>query len=184
MSSPRRECDRDDLELARQVDVDVLYRRYSRRTLAFLSSLGIRGADADDIHQKVWVRVLESLRKHPFEGHFRGWLFQIARNTAIDSMRKKRPDLLDATVAEATVSDSTGPEQSLIDAEYQAALTNCVDKLDDLQRRIVRSRLSGDDYSSICKSLAITTSRAHRLFFDAKEELAQCLGRTSLGGQP
>ena len=183
-STSTTEFDAEDLEFARRVDVDPLYRRYSRRTFAFLSSMGIRGADADDIHQKAWVRVLTALQKKPFEGHFRGWLFQIVRNTAIDAMRKKRPDSLDANVAEETISHSDAPDQPMIDAEYQSALASCVGELDEQQSQIVKGRLAGDNYTVICERMQITTSRAHRIFFDAKQALASCLGRTSIGGQP
>lgn len=184
MSKSTSEFESEDLNLARRVDVDSLYRRYSRRTFAFLASMGIRGADADDIHQQVWVRVMSALRKKPFEGHFRGWLFQIVRNTAIDAMRKKRPDALDANLAEKVIATSDAPDQSLIDAEYQSALESCVGKLDENQRQIVQRRLAGDTYDSISESMQIATSRAHRLFFDAKQALATCLGRSSIGGQP
>ena len=174
--------DAEDLEFARCVDIDALYQRYDRRTYAFLASLGVRGADADDIQQKVWMRVLEALRKKPFEGHFRGWLFQIVRNTAIDSMRKKRPEPLDAEIAEATISDSSAPDQGLIDAEYKAAVAKCVERLDDVQQQIVRGRLAGESYDVICERLQITASRAHRQFFDAKQALTVCLGQAGLGG--
>lgn len=184
MSAANSEFDAEDLGLARRVDVDALYGRYSRRTFAFLASMGIRGADADDVQQKAWLRVWESLRKKTFEGHFRGWLFQIVRNTAIDTMRKKRPESLDTTVAEATLSSDASPDQPMIDAEYKAALASCVGKLDEQQQAIVRGRLAGESYEHIASNMQIATSRAHRMFFAAKKALADCLGRTSLGGQP
>jgi len=180
-TSTEKTFDQEDLELARRVDVDSLYRRYDKRTFAFLASMGIRGSDADDIHQRAWMRVLEALRKKPFEGHFRGWLFQIIRNTAIDAMRKKRPDSLDTEVAEATIGETSAPDQRLIDAEYQSALTHCLGKLEQAQREIVRGRLAGENYDQISKRLEIPTSRAHRVFFDAKTALATCLGRPSQG---
>lgn len=175
--------DAEDLEYARRADVDALYRRYQRRTFAFLASLGVRGADADDIQQKVWIRVLETLRQQSFEGHFRGWLFQIVRNTAIDAMRKKRPEPLDTEIAEATISDARDPEQGLIDEEYKLMVAKCVDQLDSTQQQIVRGRLAGESYEVICQRLQIATSRAHRQFFDAKQALTACLGRAGFGGQ-
>lgn len=175
------DTDAEDLRLASQADVEELYRRYSVRTLAFLSSMGVRGADADDIHQRVWMRVLESLRKKQFDGHFRGWLFQIVRNAAIDAMKKKRPEPLDASVAEVTLSVDAAPYQSMIDAEYRDALANCLQQLADDQQKIVRSRLTGDGYQVVAKTLGITTARAHRIFFDAKQSLATCLGKSSAG---
>ena len=175
------EFDNEDLDLARAKDVGSLYRRYDRRTYAFLASLGIRGSDADGVHQRAWLRVLEALRKKPFEGHFRGWLFQVVRNTAIDAMRKKRPEALDSDVAAATISDTRLPEQSMIDAEYQAAVARCVDRLETTQREIVRGRLAGESYDAISKRLEIKTDRAHRLYFNAKTSLGKCIAQSSGG---
>jgi len=183
MSATNSDFDAEDLAFARRVDFDALYERYSRRTFAFLTSLNIRGADAEDVHQKVWMRVLEALRKKTFEGHFRGWLFQITRNSAVDLMRKKQPDSLDTTVAEETISVNHSPDQSMIDAEYQSALANCVGKLEPQQRTIVRFRLAGADYTKISEKMQLSSARAHRIFYDAKKALASCLGRTSVGGQ-
>ena len=180
-NSDNEDFDAEDLEFARRADIESLYQRYDRRTFAFLASLGIRGADAEDIHQKAWMRVLEALRKKPFEGHFRGWLFQIVRNTAIDSMRKKRPESLDAEIAQETIADASGPEESLIDEEYKSAVARCVERLDENQQHIVRGRLAGESYDTICERLQITTARAHRQFFDAKKALAACLEHTAFG---
>ncbi|MGB7325652.1 MAG: sigma-70 family RNA polymerase sigma factor [Rubripirellula sp.] len=175
MSSPIAAPLSDDEELARAVDVDALYRRYGRRSFAFLASLGVRGSDADDVGQIAWMRVLESLRKQPFEGNFRAWLFQILRNTAIDMMKKKRPDSLDDVVANQTAAILPSPDQNLIDAEYHAALQSCLDRLDDQSRMIVRQRLAGQGYPSIAETMSISTARAHRMFFSAKESLTHCL---------
>ena len=184
MPNDSDQLDQEDLSLAQRADVDALYRRYDQRTFAFLASLGIRGPDADDIHQKAWLRVLESFRKKQFEGHFRGWLFQIIRNTAIDAMRKKRPEPLDTEVAEATISVASQPDQPLIDAEYQAAVAECVNQLKGHQRELIRGRLSGQTYDGIAQQLEITTARAHRLFFDAKANLAKCLQKSAAGATP
>ena len=169
--------DEEDLEFARDLDIDALYNRYKQRTLAFIASMGIQGADAEDVQQKAWVRIVQSLREQPFEGHFRGWLFQIVRNTAIDMMRKKRPDPMSAEIAEATIADSGSPDQPMIDNEYRAAVSSCIEALEDEQRDLVRGRLAGDNYQTIAQRLKISTAKAHRIFFDAKQALRECLLR-------
>ena len=172
---PAEIFDNEDVALARNQDVDALFHRYQQRTLAFIASLGIRGADAEDVQQKAWMRVVEALRAKPFEGHFRGWLFQIVRNTAIDMMRKKRPDPISTEIAEATIASNDTPEQPMIDREYKSAVSSCVDALDVEQREIVRGRLAGESYDTISNRLKISTPRAHRIFFDAKNALRACL---------
>ena len=177
---PANNFDTEDLDFARNEDVESLFHRYQQRTLAFIASLGLRGADAEDVQQRAWMRVVEGLRKKPFEGHFRGWLFQIVRNAAIDMMRKKRPDSMTAEIAAATIASGNCPEQPLIDREYQSAVSSCVEALESEHRKIVQGRLAGENYETIASRLNISTSRAHRIFFDAKNALRECLqGRFS-----
>ena len=167
--------DVEDLELAQNGELDALFGRYQQRTLAFIASMGIRGAEAEDVQQKAWMRVVEALRKKSFEGHFRGWLFQIVRNTAIDMIRKKKPDPMSVEIAEATVASTVTPEQPMIDSEYKAAVSSCVEALEHEQREIVKGRLSGDNYQTIAGRLKISNARAHRIYFDAKNALRECL---------
>ena len=57
--------------------------------------LGSRDA-VDDLVQATWLRVLERGRTYNGQSRFEPWLFTIARNLAIDTMRKRRIVSLDA----------------------------------------------------------------------------------------
>jgi RNA polymerase sigma factor (sigma-70 family) len=61
-------------------------------------------AEAEDILQDVFYRLVEANRLlMPIE-HMTNWLFQVARNRITDFFRKKRPELF----SEATVADEDG----------------------------------------------------------------------------
>ncbi len=47
--------------------------------------------DADDITQETFVKVWKNIKKYKTGGTFKFWLFRIAKNTALDHIKKKRP---------------------------------------------------------------------------------------------
>jgi RNA polymerase sigma-70 factor (ECF subfamily) len=75
--------------------LDRLIEQYQHRLLRYLVHLTGRLELAEDLFQETWIRVLE--RGHQFNDKyaFSTWLFAVARNLAIDHMRRKQPASLD-----------------------------------------------------------------------------------------
>src|ERR1700744_2061052 len=73
----------------------VLIVQYQHRLLRYLVHLSGNRDLAEDLFQETWIRVVE--RGHQYDGRsaFCTWLYAIARNLAIDQMRKKRLQSLD-----------------------------------------------------------------------------------------
>jgi RNA polymerase sigma-70 factor, ECF subfamily len=78
--------------------LDRLIEQYQHRLLRYLVYLTGHRELAEDLFQETWIRVLE--RGHQFNDKyaFSTWLFSIARNLAIDYMRRKQPASLDGLV--------------------------------------------------------------------------------------
>ena len=72
---------------------DVLYARYRQPVFLFLLRRGHIRAAAEDLFHDCWMRVVDDRQRFD-GGHFRGWIFSIARNLSIDLMR--RSNLRDA----------------------------------------------------------------------------------------
>lgn len=75
---------------------DALMERYKRPILNFVFRIIGDAAEADDAAQDVFVRAYQTIRKdgfHQGRAEFSTWLFQVARNAAIDFLRqrKRRP---------------------------------------------------------------------------------------------
>ena len=175
LNSTHPESSDEDLQLARSCNIDALYKKYSHRSLAFLISRGLKNADAEDVLQQAWIRIYKSLQSKPFEGNFRPWLFQILRNAAIDCQRKKKPESFDPTMAEETFSTDSPPDAALIESEYQSDLQDCMSQLDEDSQRMLKMRLGGEGYDAIATALGINVQRAHRVFFNVKNAMTQCL---------
>jgi len=88
--------------------LDRLIEQYQHRLLRYLIYLTGRRDLAEDLFQETWVRVLE--RGHQFNQKFAfsTWLFTVARNLAIDHMRRKQPTSLDGLLdAGSTCNDAS-----------------------------------------------------------------------------
>src|ERR1700753_237609 len=83
----------------RQADVvvlETLVKQFQYRLVRYLVSLLGRREGVDDLVQETWLRVLE--RGGSYDGHsrFEAWLFRVARNIALDAMRKRPMFSLDS----------------------------------------------------------------------------------------
>ena len=103
-----------------------LYDEYSPRLYRFLLLRVQEPADAEDLLQRVFLKVIEALPAFEDRGlPFGAWLFRIARNAAIDFERSHRSTApLDALVDRPV--ETPGPEvlaeQSLARARVREAL--------------------------------------------------------------
>jgi RNA polymerase sigma-70 factor (ECF subfamily) len=94
-----------------------LLERYQHRLYRFLMRMVHDPATAEDLFQQTWLRVAENARKYDASRPLEPWLFSIARNAAIDHLRRVRPESLD----EALPSGDTraellpGPQTSAVD---------------------------------------------------------------------
>jgi len=76
----------------RQKDVAVLEKlveQYQYRLVRYLVSLLGRRDGVDDLVQETWLRILERGESYDGRSRFEPWLFRVARNIALDAMRKR-----------------------------------------------------------------------------------------------
>src|ERR1700683_5631653 len=87
-----------DVSQLRRGDLDALsalVARYQNRLYRYLLRLVRDSADAEDLFQQTWIRVAEQIRRYDSSRNFDAWLFTLARNLAIDHLRRRRPESLD-----------------------------------------------------------------------------------------
>jgi RNA polymerase sigma-70 factor, ECF subfamily len=76
--------------------LDHLIERYHYRLLRYLVFLTGDRALAEDLFQETWIRVLERGHRYDGRARFVAWLLTVARNLALDSLRRRRVLSLDA----------------------------------------------------------------------------------------
>ena len=179
--------------------IDELYKRYARKLYAFCYSI-TRSEDTEDLVQDVFMRVITASRRfNPRRASFRTWLFRIARNHCIDTVRRKRKirftsiqkttgqdDSEEATSADAFVDDTVNVEESVIQASIVEAVRGCIDELENEQEKhaIVLYYIAEKVYREIGEILGRSTSMAKNRVKSAQEKIKRCLEGKGINSFP
>ena len=73
-----------------QESLEILVRQYLKVIYSFVFRYVGNAEDAEDITQEVFVRVWRNLKRFNQEQSFKTWLFAIAKNAALDFLKKKK----------------------------------------------------------------------------------------------
>lgn len=76
-------------QLGEPAAFDALARRWAEPLRRYVRGWTRGEAETDDLVQEIWLRVLRALPKLRDPHRLRPWLFQLARRTAMDQMRKR-----------------------------------------------------------------------------------------------
>jgi RNA polymerase sigma factor (sigma-70 family) len=127
---------------------DTLVRRYS--SLVYAACRRRLGpADAADVSQTVWLRLVENLGRLREPAALPGWLMTTATRECWrvqKDRRRERPDDLVETLAWAPADDE-GPESGLIRQERDAALRAAFDELPERCRNLLGLLVSDPPFS-------------------------------------
>jgi RNA polymerase sigma-70 factor, ECF subfamily len=138
-------------ELTRLRDGDVqavvpLMERYQHRLYRYLLRLVWQEATAEDLFQQTWLRVMERIGSYDPSRNFESWLFTVARNLALDHLRRNRPESLDEplpsgdTRAEWVVDCGPGALEQLLAEERAGWLLAALADLPAVFREVLTLR--------------------------------------------
>jgi RNA polymerase sigma-70 factor (ECF subfamily) len=95
---------------------------------------------ADDLAQEVFLRVVERAKTFNHEARFSTWLYAIARNLCVDTLRKmahrQHPSLDEPSAGGGTLSDKIGDEHPEASAERAAGSSELGHRIDDALREL------------------------------------------------
>lgn len=70
--------------------LEILIQRYLKPIYSFIYRFIGNKQDAEDVTQEVFVKAWRNFKKFDQEKKFKTWIFSIAKNTAIDFLKKRR----------------------------------------------------------------------------------------------
>jgi RNA polymerase sigma factor (sigma-70 family) len=180
-------CEAADADLVASVRAgddaafEELYRRYQPRIARFVCGMLNDAARCEDVAQEAFLSALRRMRATDAEINFKPWIYQIARNAAIDSYRRNShavevsmdaDDGLRASDRTRLVGLDGGPDSALITKERLGHLQGAFDELSDVHTRVLVMReLEGMSYREIGQKLDLTRPAVESALFRARRRL-------------
>lgn len=153
-----------------------IYGRLSVMVERFIAAR-IDRSHVDDVHQLTWAKAWRNAKQFTEGTTYRAWLLTIARNTITDEFRKRsrRPVVALSNDGADLLDSSAAVDAAMIDEEQLFALKGCLQQLEKKAIALVRGRMGGISYQDLCQTLNLSESAAHKLFFNSKSRLQDCL---------
>lgn len=163
------------LALVREGDeraFEALVLRYRRPLRSYCMRLGVPADGTEDVIQQTLLEAWLALRGGAQVHAFKAWLFRVAHNVALDTLRKT-PRVVDLAAGEASAAAGAWPDTH--EPELREALT-AVAALPLLQREaIVRTALAGESHEQVGRNLGLTAGAVRGLIYRGRATLRSAL---------
>ena len=167
---------------------EELVERYQHRLVGVMHHLIGSAEEAEDLAQEVFLRVYRARKKYRPRAKFSTWLFTIANNLALNSLRsRQRKPVVPLNVrdsgplgprpAEQLVHDRENqPMQHMQQQELAVIVQQALDELNERQRiAVVLNKFEDMNYAEIAEVMDLTTKAVKSLLSRARDNLRQAL---------
>jgi RNA polymerase sigma-70 factor (ECF subfamily) len=167
---------------------EELVEAYQHRLVAVLHHLVGSAEEAEDLAQEVFLRVYRARKKYRARSKFSTWLFTIANNLALNSLRtrQRKPAVplnvsdsgpLGPRPAEQLVRDKASqPVQHMQQQELAALVQNALTGLNERQRMaVVLNKFEDMNYAEIAEVMRLSSKAVKSLLSRARCNLRAVL---------
>lgn len=159
--------------------------RYEKRILNYVYRIIHRYEDAHDLTQEIFIKVFMALDRYDPKYQFSTWIFRIAQNSAIDTLRKRtlpevsltRSGPEDEDGKEREIPDEgTSPYRDLKNKEMSAAIGTAIEDLPIDYRELIQLRHFGElSYEEIATMKDMPLGTVKNKLFRARNMLKETL---------
>jgi RNA polymerase sigma-70 factor, ECF subfamily len=171
-----------DVKAGDEASFDFLLQKYRSPLVNFLNRMVRDTATAEDLAQEVFLRVYRARKQYTPSAKFTTWLFRIATNLALNSVRDNRHQRMgisiDAPSGDADSSPMELParelriDQHMIERDRTVIIRRAIWSLPEKQRAaVVLHKYEEMDYIEIARILDCSEAALKSLLFRAYENL-------------
>jgi RNA polymerase sigma-70 factor (ECF subfamily) len=175
-----------DVKAGDEQSFELLLQRYRTPLVNFLYRMVRAREEAEDLAQEVFLRVYRARKDYVPSAKFTTWLFRIATNLALNSVRDNRHQRMEVSLdAPVTIDAEDGDEkpldiaekhpnieQYMVEEARKKMIRHAIDKLPEKQRAaVLLHKYQELDYGDIAKILECSESALKSLLFRAYETL-------------
>lgn len=133
---------------------------------------------ADDVLQDVYIKLWQRAGKFdPQKASPMTWLCTIARNSAIDEIRRVGPAVVETDYSELVSDTGLSPDDGTQVNQDLSRLNECLERLDEQQRRvIIQAYLDGYTRGELAELNEIPVGTIKSWLRRALMKLRECLG--------
>jgi RNA polymerase sigma-70 factor, ECF subfamily len=162
--------------VSEEPDLAALVRDHSGLLYRIALSLLRNPAEAEDVVQDAFVRVLQNQKSLSGVIEIRPWLVRIAWNLALDRRRRIRPEQMDDFFAASLVSAELPADQALAEAGRFRQVLAAMEKLPNKERQaLFLSAMEELSTAEIGQVLGKSESSVRSLLFRARTHLRERL---------
>jgi RNA polymerase sigma-70 factor (ECF subfamily) len=162
----------------------VLVERHSRNLFRLAYRMTGHQEDAEDVVQETFLRAYRQLGKFDERASFGTWLYRIAANCSLDSIRaRKRRSERQETVeegapdpVEALPDPAPPPDRLALSSEVERRVAGALDELSEMERTaFVLRHYEGMCIDDISRTLGVQPNAAKHSIFRAVQKLRRAL---------
>lgn len=159
-------------------DIEKLYLEYKQDIYNYLLSITHDPTLSEDLLSETFVKAIYSINKFRGESSIKTWLFGIARNLWLQSLRKHRDTVEYSDLIEVYITDNMFDlfcTRQISDRVYELLKTK------DIQtQKMVKMRIEGISYFEISDIIGISENSARVIDFRAKKWIKSILKKEGL----
>ncbi len=171
-----------DVKAGDDESFNLLLRRYRTPLVNFLFRMVRDSATAEDLAQEVFLRVYRARKQYSPSAKFTTWMFRIATNLALNSIRDNRHRKMETSIDAPVDDEESAPrelparemriDEHMVERDRSEFIRRAITSLPEKQRvAVLLHKYEEMDYGEIAGILDCSESALKSLLFRAYETL-------------